>query len=141
MRKRRSLDRAVGDYLEAVAVRGRSSATLVSYRSHLGLFVRWAIENRVRGVGHLHVRIVERYLEHLHDSGLHAKTQQTKRSCLRHWFEWMVDRDWLTESPMPRGRSRRVDAGLPRAVLSIAEVEAILDAIDIDRPAGLRDRA
>jgi integrase/recombinase XerD len=141
MARAKKLQTSIDAYLEALAIAGRSPWTIATYRSRLLGFASFAADRRVTTIGRITADVIDAYLAHLHDAGLHGKTRQTAQSILRRWCEWMVKQRWIDSSPMPFTRAKRREPGIPRAVLTADEVERVLDAIDVSIPAGLRDRA
>ena len=61
-------------------------------------------------------------------------------SALRSFFSWCVQEGELRDNPCDRVDSPKLGKYLP-AVLSVEEVEAILESVDLRKPFGKRDRA
>ncbi|MBO4634745.1 MAG: tyrosine recombinase XerD [Bacteroidales bacterium] len=61
-------------------------------------------------------------------------------SALRSFFDWCVQEGEITDNPCDRVESPKLGKYLP-AVLSIEEVEAILESVDLKAPFGKRNRA
>ena len=88
---------------------------------------------------------IERYQAHLADRArpqpLALQTQASRIRAVKRWFEWLVERGFLFESPTrgivetPKGMKK-----LP-AVLTVAEVEKLLQHPNTSTPRGIRDRA
>ena len=71
---------------------------------------------------------------------LSKRSQSRLLSALRSFFDWTVAEGWRKENPCDGIASPKLGRYLP-AVLSVEEVEAILDSVNLSTPAGLRDRA
>ncbi|GJM10997.1 MAG: tyrosine recombinase XerD [Lysobacteraceae bacterium] len=69
-----------------------------------------------------------------------ARTVARKLSCLRHYYQHMIRRGERSTDPTAEIAPPRLPPRLPGA-LSEMEVEALLDAPDVDTAMGLRDRA
>ncbi|MBQ9410866.1 MAG: tyrosine recombinase XerD [Bacteroidales bacterium] len=61
-------------------------------------------------------------------------------SALRNFFDWCVQEGEVKDNPAARVDSPKLGKYLP-AVLSVEEVEAIMDSVDLKAPFGKRDRA
>lgn len=68
------------------------------------------------------------------------RSQARKLSALRSFFAWMVMEGERKDNPTDGLESPKLGRYLP-AVLSVAEVDAIISSVDTDSPTGLRDRA
>ena len=120
--------------------RGHSANTLQAYLGDVRAFTRFAARRGVAGAEGVDAPLLRRYLGELHRQARSATTVARKLSALRGYFRFL-ERDGL----IPRDPSLELD--LPKlgrrlpSVLSRAEVERLLDAVDPSRPLGLRDRA
>jgi integrase/recombinase XerD len=80
------------------------------------------------------------YLFHLHDSGLSPTSVRRALSAIRGYFSFLLEENVLQVDPSERLSAPRTGRPLP-GVLSVQEVQAILDAPDPDRPLFWRDKA
>ena len=113
--------------------RGMSPNTVASYvRDVEGLLKAYE--------GYLPVDIgtpeVERYLSDRIQKGLSKRSQARLLSSLRSFFNWCIEEGDLKDNPC----DRKLGKYLP-AVLSVEEVDAIMESVDLKAPTGLRDRA
>ena len=60
---------------------------------------------------------------------------------LKSWFRWMARENHLLFNPASELQLPKLPQHLPRAILSIPEVEAILAEAEPSTPQGVRDRA
>ena len=82
--------------------------------------------------------IVE-YLKERRDTGAGPRTAARILSVLRSCFEFLVFRQVRLDNPMDRVESPKLAPKTPE-VFTLTEVEALLAAIPLDKPEGLRDR-
>lgn len=82
---------------------------------------------------------VEEYLNSL-SSGVSKRTQARELSSLRSYFDWMVMEGEIKKNPCDMVDSPKLGRYLP-SVLSVEEIDAIMDSVPLDTAAGLRDRA
>ena len=71
---------------------------------------------------------------------LSKRSQARLLSAMRSFFDWMILEGDLKENPCDRVESPKIGRYLPE-VLSVEEVEAIMDSVDTSTAMGLRDRA
>ncbi len=126
-------------FLRDLEVRGGSAATRRSYASDLRQLMEW-LAARGGAVDALDRRTVRAYSADLGRRGYAPATLARKLSTLRGLSRFLTERGVLGADPtrlLPGPRRRR---RLPR-VLTLAEVEALLDAAGGTEPLALRDRA
>lgn len=134
-------------YLAFLAEKNYSVHTITHRENCLRYFIAWADERGLTKPRELDRPILERYQRHLFyhrkadGEPLTAATQQGRIIPLRHWFLWMVKQGHLLYSPAANLDLPRPEHRLPKAILSVSEVEAVLAVPDISHPIGLRDRA
>lgn len=68
------------------------------------------------------------------------RSQARELSSLRSFYTWAVLEGRVSDNPCDRVDSPKLGRYLPE-VLSVEEVEAILDSVDLSSPKGVRDRA
>ena len=116
--------------------RNLSPHTVSSYLSD----VREALSDPVFGdrIGDVTSDAVLAYLGGRPD--LSKRSQSRVLSALRSFFGWTVEEGYRKENPCDGIASPKLGRYLP-AVLSVEEVAAIMDSVDLSSPGGLRDRA
>ena len=83
---------------------------------------------------------VEHYLSDRILKGLSKRSQARLLSSLRSFFNWCIEEGDLKDNPCDRIDAPKLGKYLP-AVLSVEEVDAIMESVDLKAPTGLRDRA
>ena len=83
---------------------------------------------------------IEHFLSDRIEKGLSKRSQARLLSSLRSFFNWCIEEGDLKDNPCDRIDAPKLGKHLP-AVLSVEEVEAILESVDLKAPTGLRDRA
>lgn len=83
---------------------------------------------------------VSAFLQGQAEAGYDPRTQARRLSALRTFFDWGVEHLNLEASPADGLENPRLPKRLPH-VLSLDEVERLIDASDPGTPLGLRDRA
>ena len=124
----------------AIVEKGLSENTLEAYRHDLARFldhVKSQGLDRIDKIGKVEVRA---FLLLLRKAGLSARTVARNLVALRTFFQFLVQDGILEASPVEEIESPRVARTLPE-ILSLKEVEVLLEQPDAESPLGLRDRA
>jgi integrase/recombinase XerD len=120
--------------------RGLSRNTLAAYQSDLGKLADWLREQKGRGLLQAQRADLLLYLAELTQAGRKPRSAARLLSCLRQFYQYCLREGWLKADPSARIDAPRIGRPLPKS-LSEAEVEALLEAPDLDDPEGLRDRS
>lgn len=83
---------------------------------------------------------IEAYLGKVTADGLSKRSLARLLSSLRSFFDWCVEEGEVKDNPCDRVDSPKLGKYLP-AVLSVEEVTAILESVDLKAPFGKRNRA
>ena len=120
--------------------RGLSERTLEAYRRDLRKLVEFLAERGAGRPGEVDHTLLRDYLYHLKDRGLAPTSIRRAQSAMRTYFAFLLAEGIVEVDPTERMQAPRIDRRLP-GVLSLAEVERLLEAPDPDRPLFWRDRA
>ncbi len=119
--------------------RGLSESTLVAYGRDLGKLARFA-EERGKALLDLRQGDLTEFIARLREQGLGPRSQARAMFAIRGLYRYGVREGLLEADPMENLRAPRAFRALPR-YLTPRQVETLLDAPDLARPLGLRDRA
>lgn len=116
---------------------GLSKNTLMAYRSDLSQFALF-----LDGLDLLNVSQVEvqKYLAHCMVNGLKGSSSARVLSTLRRFYRYCIREGRLQDDPCAQVMSPKLGRPLPKS-LSEDEVEALLQAPDLRKAIGLRDKA
>jgi integrase/recombinase XerD len=134
-------------HLEALQIQNYSQYTVRNRRVHIGFFVQWCRDRGITEPAEVTRPILEhyqRYLFHYRQKNgkpLTFRSQNTRLVPLRVWFRWMARQRYILHNPASELELPRMEHRLPKAVLTVAEMEQVLAQPDIKDPLGLRDRA
>jgi integrase/recombinase XerD len=120
--------------------RGLSTNTLGAYQSDLRHCARWLRAHRQQPLCDATRDALLAYLAATVRLGRRPRTSARRLSALRQFYRWLVREQVVAADPTTQIESPRLGRPLPKS-LSEAEVEALLDAPDLETPEGLRDRA
>ena len=135
------------NYLEALQVQNYSPRTIENRLSYLNAFVIWCEDRELKRPEEITKPIIERYQKHL----LHTKkrdgkplsfrAQHARLVPLRAFFKWLCRQNILLSNPASDLVLPRLEKRLPKHVLSMKEVETVLNVPDVMTSQGVRDRA
>lgn len=83
---------------------------------------------------------VQDFLEYIHELGLSAATQARMLSGLKAFFGYLVFESLLNTDPTELIEGPKLGRKLPE-VLTVVEIDQLLEAIDHSKPEGMRNRA
>jgi len=139
----------MGRYLEWIGIRGYSALSVKGRRYCLGYFRQWCEDRGITDPREVSRAVLERYQGYLHYSQnkmkkgqkLSPKTQHLRLTTLQGFFKWLSKYNHISSNPALELVLPKLGKRIPRTVLTIREIEKVLNGIDIESPLGLRDRA
>lgn len=145
------------EFLDWLAARRFSLHTIKNRRIELGYFIDWCEERGIQRPDDVTRAMLERYRQHVFhyrrksaggkttEAGqpLSFQSQAKRLVSVRVFFQWLARQHYLLYNPASELELPRPEKRLPRHILTVAEVEQIINAIDTGEPTGLglRDRA
>lgn len=141
------LTRYLNEHLEWMRVTGYSDDTVRTRRVAIRRFIAWCAERALSAPGEITKPILERYQRHLY---YHRKadgrpmTLGSQHACLaplKTFFKWLTKENHIPYNPASELTLPQAPKHLPRVILSVEEVEAILREAEPKSAPGLRDRA
>jgi integrase/recombinase XerD len=119
--------------------RGLSRNTLAAYQSDLRAVARWLHGEKGRELLQARREDLLDYLVLLSKRGRKSRSSARLLSCLRQFYQHALREGWTKSDPTARIDAPKLGRPLPKS-LTEEEVEALLDAPDVENPEGLRDR-
>lgn len=121
--------------------RSLSANTLEAYENDVQKFVQY-LELTGQQIAPLAVRQddLERFVRWINELGLEASSQSRLISGLRAFYKFLLVEDLTDIDPTELLESPRLSRKIPE-VLSVHEIQAMLAAIDLSEPQGVRNRA
>ncbi len=83
---------------------------------------------------------LERFNAGLHDIGIHPRSQARILSGIKSFYRFLLLADYLQADPSELIEGPKTGLHLPE-VLTVDEIDRIIDAVDMDKPEGQRNRA
>lgn len=125
-------------YLETV--RDMSAHTLRAYATDLRSFQKFLEKMPSMELRHVDRSTIRHYLTELYLAKISRRTISRKLSALRTFFRFLVNEDFLKQSPVIDIKLGKQERKLPR-FLSVEEMRMLIEAPDTKTLLGLRDRA
>lgn len=138
---------AMETYLDWLTVHNYSNYTITERRYYLGLFIEWAELRSILRPQEVTLEVLESYQRHVHhyrtDLGkpLSIQGHRARLTALTTWFAWLKKHKHIEENPAIDLVLPKLGKRLPKAVLTVKEVETIMCQPNLNGPLGLRDRA
>tara|TARA_B100001079_G_C16375869_1_gene499658 strand:+ start:449 stop:1396 length:948 start_codon:yes stop_codon:yes gene_type:complete len=132
----------LGDFITSLRVeRNLSSNSIEAYDHDIARYLDFLQEDSsVKSVADITPKHIRQYIQMLFD--LHLKPTSIRRnfSVVSSYHKYLIDEELADTDPSELLEPPRITDKLP-TVLSVAEVESLLNAIDLEKPSGSRDKA
>lgn len=142
-----TLTRYQGAFHEWEAVVGYSPRTIAAQRHAIGRFIAWADERGLSKPQDITRPILERYQRHVYHhrkangAPLTVSAQLGLILPLQAWFKWLTKQNHILYNPAADLDLPTRPKALPKGLLSVSQVEDVLNGCDSAKPEGLRMRA
>jgi len=136
----------LAEYMSALKVRDFSEHTIRNRHSHIRSFLEWCAERGLTEPTEITRPVLESFQRHLFHyrkrdgEPMSFRSQHVRLVALRCWFRWLTRQNLILHNPASEIELPRLGRRLPKHVLTIPEVEQVLQQPDIADPLGLRDR-
>ena len=142
-----ALSTAAVDFLESERVKNYSPRTVQHHDYWLARFFDWCGERGIASVHDVTRPVLIRYQRFLFyfrkASGkpMSFSAQQTALVVVKGFFRWLTKEGVIHANPASEIELPKLGIKLPRHVLTVAEVEAVMRAVSLESEFGLRDQA
>ena len=133
-----SLAERYTDFL--IIEKGLSSNSIESYSSDLAEYIDFLEKNQIFDLNQVDTTSILAWLIHLSNKGLSAKSRARHLITIRGFYKYLIAEKLLNANPVKEIDIPKIGLALPK-IMSLAEVEALLDAGDLAKPKGLRNVA
>lgn len=141
------LPATVAAYCEWLLVRNYSRTTIEGYQGALSFLAEWLTDSGVTRPAEVTLPMLESYQRALfhhrqpNGSPLTFRTQSSRLIPVRGYFRWLARQRRIAANPAAELELPKMRRHLPRAVLTVEQVETVMSIADLESPRGLRDRA
>ena len=119
--------------------RGMSQNTAVAYGDDVDKLIRYLADAGV-GIEHATTDDLERFVCTLQDVGIQPRSQSRIISGVKSFYKFLRQEGFMDTDPTELLITPKIGRHLPE-VLTIAEIDAMIDAIDMSKAEGQRNRA
>jgi integrase/recombinase XerD len=120
--------------------KGLSENTIISYKLDLGRYLNFLSEKKIENPDKISEELLSKFLSILRTVGLEASSINRNFSAIKGFHEFLMGEGFSQTDPTINIDRPKLPKRLP-TVLSIEEVDMILDQPDLQTRFGLRDRA
>lgn len=117
---------------------GKQDNTQQAYRSDIKQFFQW-LNAQSKDLKHIHAADIQQYLASKLQANISSRTIARYLSSLKKFFQYCLREGHIQSDPTTQIESPKLGQPLPHT-LNEEEVEALLNAPDVETPVGLRDR-
>ncbi|MCA1796873.1 MAG: site-specific tyrosine recombinase XerD [Desulfuromonadaceae bacterium] len=129
---------AFTDYLSIE--RGLARNSIEAYSADLHRFIEFCTASGVKQPGEINSEHIRAFFSHLKHAGLGVRSRARYLAALRGFYTFALEEGWLGHNPVTEIETPKLLHTLPH-VLSLAEVEALLESCSNENSLGMRDRA
>jgi integrase/recombinase XerC len=126
------------NYLEAE--KNASPYTVRNYRNDLLGFFHFLKAEKVSSLKEVNRHTLRDYMAHLIEQGIVKRSIARKLSAIRSFYRYLIREGTISASPIAATTSPKLDKRLP-SFLTPDEIKKLLEAPDLSKPQGQRDRA
>ena len=135
------MDQILDQYLHYLIIeKGLSKNTIEAYRHGLNRFFDHLRRKGIQEIGSIGKFDIRGFLLALKGKGLSTKTVVRDLVAIRTFFRFLIQEEILEANPVEEIESPKMAKTLPE-ILTLKEVEQLLEQPDIRTPLGIRDRA
>lgn len=135
------MDLLIDQFIHYLAVeKGLAANTLESYQRDLLMYTAYLREQGVVHIAETNRAHIVGYLLMLKEKGRATATLSRNLASIRAFYQFLVRDKFLDKDPSVHLETPKIEKRLPK-VLTIAEVERLLEGPSLHEPAGVRDRA
>lgn len=116
-----------------------SANTIEAYLADLDKLVRF-VESEGKDIRKITYDDLQQFVAQLHDVGIHARSQARIISGVKSFYKYLLLDGYIESDPTELLELPKIGMKLPE-VLSVQEIDRMLDSIDLSTPEGQRNRA
>ena len=119
---------------------GFSVNTIAAYQTDIKKFSSYAKNNEITEVNKVTYELLKNFMHEERKSGLSPSTSARRLASLKAFFVFLVDEGYIEKNPAEILSASKKAQHLPK-ILSLGEIELLLEQPDLTTTEGLRDRA
>lgn len=129
------------EYLSVIKLeKNLSDNSVASYGTDLNKFLEFIEEKKIKDWNNVSSDLIVSFFQNQKEEGVGSSTTARYLSSLKGFFKYLYKNKYVEKNPAENLSSTKISRKLP-AVLSVNEIDKILDLPDINNKLGLRDKA
>jgi integrase/recombinase XerD len=133
------IDHLIESYIDFLIIeKGLAHNSIESYSADLSGYGDFLEQNQIMDLSHADTTVILAWLIHLSQKGLSSKSRARHLITIRGFYKYLIREKHLGINPLKDVDIPKIGQALPK-ILSIAEVETILNAQEITTPKGIRN--
>jgi len=135
------MDELTQNYIDYLIIeKGLSDNSIASYSSDLVNYITFLEKNQIHDLNEVDTTVILAWLIDLAKKGLSAKSRARYLITIRGLYKFLIAEKKVTKSPVKNVDIPKIGLALPK-IMTVKEVEMLLDAPDIKKPKGMRNSA
>ncbi len=131
----------VDTYMDYLTIeKGLSANSITAYGTDLASYINYLSDNGIEDLGNADTTAILGWLVYLTRQGLSAKSRARHLISIRGFYKYLTAEKLISVNPLKDINIPKTGRHLP-GVISVNEVEALLDACDVTTPKGQRNLA
>ncbi|GAB4289343.1 MAG: site-specific tyrosine recombinase XerD [Ignavibacteriaceae bacterium] len=129
------------EYLAVLKLeRNLSDHTLSSYKTDISSLITYLKSKNITDLADADHKIITAFFKTLAEAGLNQRSTARYFSSVKGFFNYLLQNGYIVSNPVDKLSAPKISRSLP-TVLSVNEIEAILNSVDTSDITGIRDRA
>lgn len=135
------MDHLIENYLDFLIIeKGLSHNSIESYSTDLSGYGDFLEKNKINDMAQADTTVILAWLIHLAKKGLSSKSRARHLITIRGFYKYLISEKHLSINPVKDVDIPKIGQALPK-IMSVAEVETLLDTGDLTKPRELRNVA
>jgi len=137
----KEISRNISQFINHITLeKGLSENTKLSYHHDLTVFAEFLSSQNINSFKTTNSEHISSFIEQLNELGLNTSSRSRYLSAIRSFFKYLITNDICDKDPTETINMPKLLRKLPD-VLTIENINSILESCDTDTLAGIRDRA
>ncbi|MBT5546905.1 MAG: site-specific tyrosine recombinase XerD [Desulfobacula sp.] len=135
------MDELTQNYIDYLIIeKGLSDNSIASYSSDLAQYITFLEKNQIHDLNAADTTVILAWLIDLAKKGLSAKSRARYIITIRGLYKFLIAEKKVIKSPVKDVDIPKIGLALPK-IMTVKEVEMLLEAPDIKKPKGMRNSA
>lgn len=131
----------LNEYLAVLKVeKNLTKNTIFSYKHDLTSFINYMEDIGIKDLSEISSENISSFFSLLKNLGLNERSSARYFSSIKGFFKYLIRNDYLKSSPIEKMKAPKISRQLP-SVLTVSEINKLLDAPSVEDKFGIRDKA